>query len=310
MYKKEFALKKGIILILIIFTTSLISCSKTENSDNNSSSNTTNTNDNTDIGYGEPVKLFEKVISELGELSGIASSKLNKDLVWAHNDFSSNGKIFAIDKSGDIKITANINNLEDIEDMCIGNYDNEEYIFIGDFGDNSEKRDSCTISMLKEPTLDSDNIETPIDFNFVYSDGKAHNCESLGYSSFVSGGSLYLFTKEKNIRVFKLVVSELDENEENVAEFIGKLEIENFEKPSAADISRDGLYLIIRDENNIFKLSVENPEDFDKIIEKNALSINCPSEPNGEAISIDPYTEFLYTSSEEQPKSLYEISIN
>lgn len=309
--KKYLVTFSSIIIILIVFAT-LINAKSNQNTDESIDKKCDleiSNNENSSI-YGEPLELFDKAISDLEELSGIATSKKNEDTIWAHNDSSSNGEIFALDKEGNITMRVEINEFEDIEDMCIGNYNNKEYIFVGDFGDNSEEREDCIISMMEEPLLGEEISNESKDFTYVYSDGEAHNCESIGYTQYVSDGTIYLFTKEKNIKVFKLIVSDLDENEENVAEYVGELEIEDFKKPSAADISRDGTYLIIRDEKNIFKLSVDDPSNFDDILTKDVISINCPEEPNGEAITIDPNTKSLYTASEEQPKVLYEIPLN
>lgn len=264
---------------------------------------------NTDLDLlGDTRKLFEKVIPDLKELSGIAVSKKNPGIFWVHNDGRSNGLIYALDKEGNIKDIIRISNMTDIEDIAIGKYNEKEYIFLGDVGDNDKNRTEYQICMIEEPVCQSGEIPIETVYKFVYSDGKSYDCESIAYNPCVSGGAIYLITKAKKPQVFKLELSSLKTTKINVAQNIGRLNIKDFKKPSAADISRDGLALVVRNEEQIFVLKTKTPGEFDSILEEEAISLNCPPEPNGEAIAIDPSNKKIYTASEEQPKVIYEIS--
>lgn len=126
-------------------------------------------------------------------------------LFWAINDSDTESKIYGFDKTGEIKhsillldkqggIMPNI----DWEDIT----DDEHFIYVGDFGNNSGSRKDLRILKIpknKINDLEEINIEAEV-LEFSWSEQKnftrrsyKHNfdCEAF----FASGDSLYLFTK-------------------------------------------------------------------------------------------------------------------
>lgn len=131
----------------------------------------------------------------LKECSG--SESINSGL-WVHNDSGNENKIYRIDSvSGDILQTVTIANVEnnDWEDFA----ESEEYLFIGDFGNNPGNRTDLEILRINKNDLSNDTIDVEI-IEFEYSDqvdfsenNNNHNfdCEAFLYYN----DQLHLFTK-------------------------------------------------------------------------------------------------------------------
>ena len=90
----------------------------------------------------------------LSEISGMAYSANNPGMIWAHNDSGHPNVIFLLNaKNGDIvaRYTLKGSNNVDWEDMeiTIDPNNGEAYLYIGDIGDNAEKRQSYSIYKFK-----------------------------------------------------------------------------------------------------------------------------------------------------------------
>ena len=221
---------------------------------------------------------------DLEEVSGIACSRVTPGYIWMQSDNEDkigeeedNDHIIATDEKGE-KLYTRIDFLNlnaagirywDWEDMCGGVYNGTNYLFIGAFGDNKETDGYYSIVYFEEPAITEGatlNI-TPSQIRFVYPDGKNHNCESLMYDNVEQ--TLYIITKVYyNVcQVFSLpfrldygtakqtlthvcdlgVQSDID-----WGEYQGQqLRCKGFHLATAADISPDGKYVLIKNHNNI-----------------------------------------------------------
>ena len=102
---------------------------------------------------------------QIAEASGIAASRKNPGVLWTHNDSGDNNRIFAINLKGQhlgeyrVGFIAN----RDLEDMAVGPgpQDGEQYIFLGDIGDNGAEYYIKYIYRIPEPTVDS--VQIPVD---------------------------------------------------------------------------------------------------------------------------------------------------
>lgn len=211
----------------------------------------------------------------LQEVSGIACSRVTPGYIWMESDDYT--RIVATDEEGEHKyMQVNFPNLDslgvrhyDWEDMSGGVYEGKNYLFIGAFGDNEEVDDFYTIIYFEEPEI-TDGAKINIDpkqIEYVYPDGKSHNCEALMYDN--REQMLYIITKVYyNVcQVFSLPFR-LDYGDEvqtltyvcdlgvksdiGVGNYEGKqLAYKGFHLVTAADISPDGKYILIKNHNNI-----------------------------------------------------------
>jgi hypothetical protein len=123
------------------------------------------------------------------EASGLAESRRNAGVMWAHNDSGDSSRVFAFTTAGDTLAIYQLGGPRprDWEDLSVGPGPdpNLSYVYVGDVGDNFSRRDNLTVRRFAEPVvvppageppdIPVQNVET---FTLVYPDG-AHNCETL-----------------------------------------------------------------------------------------------------------------------------------
>ena len=202
------------------------------------------------------------------EVSGIACSRVTPGYIWMQSDERSN-YIIATDEKGAeraCKLTFTKTIRWDWEDMSGGVYNATDYLFIGAFGDNKETGGNYSVIYLEEPAIDPVNSPeitlTPGNIKFVYPDGKKHNCEALMYDN--REQMIYVITKVYYdvCQVFRLPFRLDYGDETQTLEYICDLGVKSdlgtgtnpykgFHLVTAADISPDGKYILIKNHNNI-----------------------------------------------------------
>jgi len=139
------------------------------------------------------------VSSELGEISGIEYDKDGN--LWAINDSGNSTEIHQIDSVGSIFRSIEITNAKNIdwEDLT---QDDFGHFFIGDFGNNSNKRRDLTIYKIENP-IDIKTTETEAEIiRFKFNDQDLNNTNdsirNFDMEAFIFyKGRLYLFTKNR-----------------------------------------------------------------------------------------------------------------
>ena len=207
------------------------------------------------------------------EVSGIACSRVTPGYIWMQSD-ETEKYIIATDEKGaeracKVKFTKTIR--WDWEDMSGGVYDGTNYLFIGAFGDNDETDGEYSIVYFEEPAIDPVNAPevtvTPKRIKYVYPDGKKHNNEALMYDN--REQMIYIITKVYYdvCQVFSIPFR-LDYGDEEqtltyecdlglksdigIGTYDGRqLAYKGFHLVTAADISPDGKYILIKNHNNI-----------------------------------------------------------
>ena len=209
------------------------------------------------------------------EVSGIACSRVTPGYIWMHSDetdSNTNPFIVATDETGSVlgaKVTFDHVYRWDWEDMCDGVYNGTNYLFIGGFGDNNHTDGEYCIIWFEEPAIDPANPNIAVNahrIKFQYPDHQKHNCESMMYDNIEQ--MLYIVTKvyDDVNQVFSLpfrldygdtqqtltyvcdlgVTSDIGEGE-----YSGSIHrYKGFHLATAADISPDGKYILIKNHNN------------------------------------------------------------
>ena len=136
---------------------------------------------------------------DLHEASGIETSLKNND-IWMLNDGGNKPQLFNLDSKGNIqhilKINAKNNDWEDLTQ------DKEGNIYIGDFGNNANKRRNLRILKVSKDSLKNNNsVEVErISFHYENQNKFPPKKEQLYYDCegfFHFNDSLYLFTKSR-----------------------------------------------------------------------------------------------------------------
>ncbi|MBR1426528.1 MAG: hypothetical protein IJ581_03650 [Paludibacteraceae bacterium] len=204
------------------------------------------------------------------EVSGIACSRVTPGYIWMESD-NFGTHIIATDETGQQKAQqVNLNTGNgvrdwDWEDLCGGVYNGTDYLFIGAFGDNNEDDDFYSILYFEEPAITGSDITiTPSQIHYVYPDGRSHNNEALMYDN--RDQVLYIITKVYyNVcQVFSLPFRTDYGDETQTLTYVCDLGVRSdiginaknrqcrgFHLVTAADISPDGNYILIKNHNNI-----------------------------------------------------------
>ncbi|QNH63064.1 hypothetical protein [Hymenobacter sediminicola] len=170
------------------------------------------------------------------ESSGFALADAQGDL-WTHGDGGSTALLYKITHQGDVLQTMNLAPLVNIdwEDLA---RDDEGRLYIGDFGNNQNKRRNLCIYRLSGPSMRQ--VDT---IRFRYSDqrrfpprkaARNFDCEAFFYRQ----DSLYLFTKNRGKGHYVKMYALPARPGYHVATLLDSIRINTW--ITAADISPDG----------------------------------------------------------------------
>lgn len=139
-------------------------------------------------------------IAELPEKMGETSGLILYDSKYliTHNDGGNKAELFVLNLEGQHIKTIEIEDTKNVdwEDLA---QDDKGHIYIGDFGNNLNKRESCQIYILPKNLEDKEKVD-PKKITFTYEDQEDYppKEENLNYDCeafFWKDDSLYLFTK-------------------------------------------------------------------------------------------------------------------
>ena len=146
---------------------------------------------------GIGVKKIGELVSKLNESSGL---EYYKGKIITHNDSGGEPRIFVINENGEINRTIHLENAknQDWEDITSSP---DGRLFVGDIGNNSNKRKQLQIYVLEDDFLDDkDNMVASKKITYSYEDqtafppdkhGMYYNAEAMFWMS----DSIYIFTK-------------------------------------------------------------------------------------------------------------------
>lgn len=240
---------------------------------------------------------------EISEASGLAYSINNPGMIWTHNDSGHSNTLYLLDAaSGQIMTRYKImesRNL-DWEDMEIstGPDPQQVYLYIGDIGDNAERRNEYSIYRFREPVFEADHVGKNINLeaeefssiSFVYPDG-SHDAEGL----MVDPATKDIYVVTKRDIVSTLYVLPYPQNTENlsVAYKVGAF---SFREASAASSAMDGSRVLIKNRQEIFYWERQEGEAMHHMLERTPVKAPYTAEPQGEAICFDPSNNYFTLS--------------
>jgi hypothetical protein len=103
---------------------------------------------------------------ELIEVSGIAGSRRNEDVIWVHNDSGDTARFFGITAEGKTVASFALVGAEavDWEDMAVGPGPGEgvSYVYLGDIGDNNAQRSQIVVYRVPEPAVSPVDTTPPV----------------------------------------------------------------------------------------------------------------------------------------------------
>jgi hypothetical protein len=261
--------------------------------------------------YAEPVLAGTVAEPALTELSGLAASRRNPGVYYAHNDSGDRARFFALAGDGaalgELVLTGAT--ATDWEDLAVGPCPTGWCVYLGDLGDNSAARTSYAIFRVPEPAIAGPvgTVEVSFErFPFVYPEG-AHNCETLVVHP-VTGD---VYTVAKNDSTPALVhryPPPLDAATTVTLETVGEVTIPTGGLLiTGGDIHPTGARLLLRTYDHLWEFRADAGADFAAVLAATPLSVPVASETQGEAVAYTVDGRGYVTSSEGASPPLHRV---
>jgi hypothetical protein len=255
-------------------------------------------------------KEFTLQTALLDEASGIVCSRINKDVLWTHNDSGGKPIAYAISKEGKLLTKLELQGVKnrDWEDIALSPdpKTGKSYLYLGDIGDNGAKYGSVYVYRAEEPKLNArDSLLVCKDVETIevqYSDG-ARDAEALFIEPLSK--DIYIISKrEEHVGLYR-VAYPYSTTKVNIAKRISSLPLTWV---TAADISPNGKYLLVKTYTGVWRFKVKHSPDGGIILNAQPKTLPYRLEPQGEAVGYDAKGKGYYTLSEagdDTPQVLY-----
>ncbi len=262
--------------------------------------------------FAEGVEAGRVANAELDELSGLAASRVEADLLYAHNDSGDGPRLFLLDGRGAHLGTLTLEGAgaRDWEDLAVGpGPDGASFVYVGDVGDNAARtgvgtpRASVTVYRVPEPSVDRAAVPValtalPETFVFTYPDGP-HDCESLAVDP--ETGDLLLLAKEDTDDPMLYVARAPLAS--GVLEPVGTMRLPG--SATAMDLSPGGGGLLVRTYPAVRLYVRASGEGWAEAIARTADRLPVIGEAQGEAIAWQPDGRGYFTASEGRTPPLH-----
>jgi hypothetical protein len=273
------------------------------------------------IHYGPGRQLGVLACERLDELSGMACSRRQPGLFWAHNDSGDEAQIYLFDLKGrDLGscLVAGVMNY-DWEDMASFTADGKPCLLLADTGNNGLAAAVHMLHLIEEPPCDPQRgvkvMEVPVLRTIYFSFEDDHrNCEAVGVDP--TDKTILLVSKERarSCCVYALPWPKDDHGAKPnvlpkralVARRIGTLELRQV---SGMDVSPDGRRAIVLTYGNAFEYVRAEKDDWVRAFARPPREIELPYRVQGESICYGPDGKTLYAGSEKRPTPLIEIPV-
>ncbi|MGD9162638.1 MAG: hypothetical protein PVG39_29800 [Desulfobacteraceae bacterium] len=262
--------------------------------------------------------------SNLSEVSGIAVSRINKDILWVINDSGNSASVYALNTEGKVLGTLAIQGVSnnDWEDIASFEYEGKPYILIADVGDNRAKRSKCFLHFIEEPDIkkitgtSSLSIKPSWSITYTYQDGP-RDCESVAVDT-ETGKILLLskrdippvlyelpLTREKNAVAKKITeITPLPQITDEIMDF-GV----NPGQPTAMDISADGLSAVVLTYGSAFYYKKKPSKRWSDVLTGSPGRIIVPRMRQAESICFGRDGSSIYVTTEQLPAPLYKMGL-
>lgn len=260
--------------------------------------------------------------ANLVEASGIAASRKNAHVLWAHNDSGDSARVFALRTDGTHLgiYTFSSASALDWEDMAIGPGPTPgvDYLYVGDIGDNLNFRSTVRVYRVPEPVVDQNQSPTTTTLTGVQSITLAYPAGPRDAETLMvdTNGDLYIVTKRVTAvgQVYRAAFPQATSGTITM-ELVGQIPWGSTNGSNGAtggDIAADGSAVIVRRGTHInpsatlWKRPPGTP--LADVFLQPGCNYALAAEPQGEAICFMPDSMSFLTLSEgaNQPLLFYQ----
>lgn len=276
------------------------------------------------IEIGQSRKIGKIDAAVIDESSGLTPSYQYPGCYWTHNDNGKYPGLFLINGQGELLATAQLEGIpfRDWEDMGSFQYQQRNYVLIGDVGDNASQYSSGRIYLFEEPTVDlaakgEDFVRIPTadvtEIEFTYPRG-ACDCEAVLVDS--ERQKIFLVSKSMDGQA----VSDLSVFHSLPLEMKSRRRVKatrmkspfNRHMVTGAQISPDGKLAVIRSYTAAWIFHRSPEKTWEQVFshgqpEKRLL---LPVQRQGEAICFSHDSRSLLLTSEGVGQDIWEIDLN
>lgn len=266
-------------------------------------------------GGEDPREVGRLRLKQLDEVSGIVASRVQPDVLWMHNDGDAK-YVYAVRPSGQLVARVRLRpGIRDLEDIAIGPgpQAGRDYLYLGDIGDNDERRPEIRVWRFAEPIVGSVpearlSAADVDEFRLSYPDGP-HNAEAMMVDP--RTGDLLIVTKEK--RRARVYAARADSLNSKASTTLEKVAVIDCRYVSGGDISRDGSLVVLRRESRGWLWHRRDGESIPDALGRGPqeIPVRCAGQAlNGEAIALGCEGRGYYTISEgkQQPICLFSLA--
>lgn len=282
--------------------------------------------------YAPRVTRFPLNTKLLSEASGIAVSRRDPTLLWAHNDSGDWSTIYALTVNGKYRGRVDILGADafDWEDIAAFEYQGQPWLLIGDIGDNFGFRALPSLYLLREPELSDQGADFKLDahvarrINFKFEDG-SRDVEAVAVDA--NNDAIYLLSKRDDPpRLYRLPLTETDAGSPLIAKHVATLRqlprvsaktLEDYPKqgryraqPTALDISADGTTWLITTYQHALLYRRSPGQPLAQLFAEPPQVITLPRLPQTEGGALSKDAEHAYFVSEKAPKDLVVIPLD
>ncbi len=233
--------------------------------------------------------------AELLEVSGLAASRRNSDLLWVLNDSGNRPVLHALNTRGtDLGqvALAGVKNV-DWEDLAAFTWKGEPWLLVTDTGDNPGRRSKVVLHALPEPKADAQGrfagtVRPAWSLPFTYPDGP-RDCEAVAVDE-AAGQILLLSKRSKPPVLYSLPLGPPLAERPQVATVIGPLATippptatdlllpygRYRSQPTAMDLSSDGKELLILTYRHAYLVQRMPGQDWKNVLAEPPLAIKLP----------------------------------
>lgn len=253
--------------------------------------------------FAKGKKLGELKSKRLNEVSGLAASVANENMLWALNDSGNEAEVYLIDRETNIKRTYVLKGVKnrDWEEITVSRdpISGKNYVYVGDIGDNMAVYPYKYIYRFEEPEYRTDatgkveitNFQT---LTFSLSDQQR---DTEAFVVDPKTGDLYIISKWKT-PVDLYVIKAADMRADTaVARRVGTLP---FSTVVAADFNRDGSELLIKTLGDVYYWKRDATTSVQSMLQEKGISLPYDREPQGESVAWSVSGDGYYTLSEQK----------